>query len=71
MLYSVLRALGGIYLLVALWYGVQLWIRRHSPNLPPDCDPLERYFGACHRCAMGDSCGAKPDPDPEDPAPPN
>ncbi len=55
MLHDLIIAVGGIILLMAGWILFQNWVRKNSPELPPDCDVLEGRFG-CSTCALADHC---------------
>ena len=61
---SLLKAIGGVFLLLLLWVGVQEWVRRKSPHSPDDCDESQRAHG-CHHCVMADTCASKPEEDEE------
>ncbi len=61
MLFSLFKAIFGVFILMLLWVGVQELIRRKSPHTPEDCDEAEGDHG-CHHCVMADTCVSRPSP---------
>lgn len=60
MFYTLVMAVGGVFLVLCGWVAVEELVRRKSPRLPDECDETERAHG-CHHCLLGDTCEAKPD----------
>ncbi len=55
MIYQLVIAVAGIGLLMAAWFLVQGWVRRHSPEVPEDGDVLEGRWG-CYGCLFAGRC---------------
>jgi len=59
MLYHLLMAVGGVFVLLVGWVLVEQWVRRRAPNSPADCDIPEGAHGCAH-CIMADTCTRRP-----------
>jgi len=58
MLWTLLKAMLGVFLLSLFWVGVQQFVRRKSPPMPPGCDDGEGLHG-CRHCSMSGSCDSR------------
>ena len=55
LLIAILKAVLGVFVLMALWVGVQQYIRRRS-HLGPDVDVLEHGSHGCASCGNSEVC---------------
>ncbi len=60
MLLDSLRAVGGILLLMALWFAVQALLRKRTAPRQ-DADVLEDMVHGCGACSHAGSCSSQPD----------
>lgn len=50
-----LKAAGGLIFVMAVWIGVQMWLRRQS-GTPKDKDMLDHVVHGCGGCTHSSSC---------------
>ncbi|HOE65321.1 MAG TPA: hypothetical protein PLO62_02245 [Candidatus Hydrogenedentes bacterium] len=70
MLRTLLTAVGGVVLLALFFLAVQLFIRKHTPGIGPECDLLEDRVHGCHQCDKIASCSLRDDSETHADAPP-
>jgi len=58
MLYDLLMSIAGLIVLLGGWLLFQYWVRKRSPEIPPDCDLWEGRIG-CSHCELAETCPLK------------
>ena len=61
MLSSIATGVGGLIAIMLLWLGVQVFVRRHTPEADPDCDLLDGVMHDCGSCGHSGSCNLRQD----------
>lgn len=56
MVHSFLIGVGGMVAIAAVWFGILYWIRKNSPDKPPDCDLMDGMGHGCGSCDQADTC---------------
>jgi hypothetical protein len=59
LLYSFGIGIGGMVLIAVVWFAVQQFVRRNSPQIPEDCDLLEGMAHGCGNCSESGTCGTR------------